>query len=553
MTPSRVARARSAARWRRASAAVIVLAGLALRLGLMERDGLWADEVFSLAMATGHSLEHPAARADPARGDFVESSLPRPASDYARYLAHESPPAGPSAVIRAVLLSDTSPPLYYLTLWAWTRAVGTSDAALRLFSITWWSACLWPLTVIARRVGGPRAILPALFLFCASPLNLYHATEGRMYSMLWFLALVVAMLTLDLHRERLWAWRLGAWIAASAAGFLTHYFFAFPWAACLAWLLIHPGRSRRAVVLGATALTFAAISPWYLRVPESLAAWRVTRDWLKAPSRVPILPRSVARLAWNYVAPWAWGKWSTWTEVTLVVSVAMMASRIGRRWFSAPRRLLWAWLLASLLGPVVFDQLRGTNTVNYIRYAISGMPAAHLLLAVGWARLGAATRLALAVAFLVPWSVGTLNIYREYRDFEPLRRVGRILAEDARDSDLVIIHSIPSGVAGVSRYMARHEGATRAIAVAPWVGQLGRRRVPEDIASLVAGRARVRLLLIHTVGEPAPEGDWLRRNATFLGSRRFDVVPLGGRRLDGVEVFDFAPNDPPRAPSGEGR
>src|SRR5713101_4488990 len=54
---------------------VFALAAL-VRIDIAGRSGLWADEVFSLAMATGHSLEHPAAAADPALGDFVESDTP---------------------------------------------------------------------------------------------------------------------------------------------------------------------------------------------------------------------------------------------------------------------------------------------------------------------------------------------------------------------------------------------------------------------------------------------------------------------------------------------
>ena len=45
---------------------VLVVACVLVRLGLIDRQGLWADELFSLAMATGHSLEHPADKADPA-------------------------------------------------------------------------------------------------------------------------------------------------------------------------------------------------------------------------------------------------------------------------------------------------------------------------------------------------------------------------------------------------------------------------------------------------------------------------------------------------------
>jgi uncharacterized membrane protein len=103
-----------------------------LRIGLVNRNGLWADEFFSLAMATGHSLEHSANRADPAFGDYVEALRALPPTAYSRYLEHEVPPSSPQRVMRAVFRSDTSPPLYYLLLYAWTRALGTGDSALRV-------------------------------------------------------------------------------------------------------------------------------------------------------------------------------------------------------------------------------------------------------------------------------------------------------------------------------------------------------------------------------------------------------------------------------------
>ena len=48
--------------------AVFVIATI-LRIGLVNRSGLWGDEAFSLAIATGHSLEQPAAVARPELGD----------------------------------------------------------------------------------------------------------------------------------------------------------------------------------------------------------------------------------------------------------------------------------------------------------------------------------------------------------------------------------------------------------------------------------------------------------------------------------------------------
>ena len=112
-----------------------LVATLAARWPFLARQGLWVDEVFSLAIATGHSIEHPASESDAALGDFVEGEGARPASEWRAYLRHDDPPAGPARVVRATLLSDTSPPLYYLGLWGWTRALGTSDAALRGYSL----------------------------------------------------------------------------------------------------------------------------------------------------------------------------------------------------------------------------------------------------------------------------------------------------------------------------------------------------------------------------------------------------------------------------------
>ena len=43
--------------------------------------------------------------------------------------------------------------------------------------------------------------------------------------------------------------------------------------------------------------------------------------------------------------------------------------------------MLWLWALAAVLGLLVFDALRRTYTMAMPRYAIAGMPAAFLLIA----------------------------------------------------------------------------------------------------------------------------------------------------------------------------
>lgn len=241
--------------------AVLVIAAL-LSVYLAGRSGLRPDELFSLGLATGHSLEHPAAAANPSLGDFVEPNKPVPAEEFRRYLRHDSPAAGPARVVRAVLLSDTNPPLYYLLLYGWTLIFGTSDMALRLFSTACSLACIPLLIVIARHTAGRAAVPAVCVLFAFSPLTIYYAAEGRMYSLLWLCLLATTWISLVMQRRGDGVVLFVLWILISGAGFLTHYFFVFPWLAIVAYLVARPGKLKRlhlAVCVLATALL---ILPW---------------------------------------------------------------------------------------------------------------------------------------------------------------------------------------------------------------------------------------------------------------------------------------------------
>src|SRR5689334_12746459 len=70
---------------------LLVTGAASVRIGLALRPGLWVDEIFSLAMATGHSLEHAPALANPALGDYVETLMPQSPSAWRRYAEHVSP------------------------------------------------------------------------------------------------------------------------------------------------------------------------------------------------------------------------------------------------------------------------------------------------------------------------------------------------------------------------------------------------------------------------------------------------------------------------------
>ncbi len=157
---------------------------------------------------------------------------------------------------------------------------GTSDAALRLFSLVCAFACLPLLWSLGVEVGGRSGALASVVLFSISPVAVYYSTEGRMYALLFLCSAGTLAATSSLTRHS-GAWRWSAWVVVSIVGLLTHYFFAFVWLAALAYLAVCPGNcSRRAYVVGVSAIVLSVL-PWYATIPETMAAWRVRGGWLE--------------------------------------------------------------------------------------------------------------------------------------------------------------------------------------------------------------------------------------------------------------------------------
>lgn len=520
---------------------LVTAATVALRWPLLSHQSLWVDEVFSLAMATGHSLEHPAAVAEPALGDYSEPPMAVPASHFQSLMRHEEPASGPGRVLRAVMLSDTSPPLYYLVLHAWTRVVGTSDAALRALSLLCTVACLPLVWSIGRRIGGRATARYACVLFSVVPVGVYFGTEGRMYAMVWFLALALARLTLQVRRRRpRHMAALGLWVLVAAAGLMTHYFFAFVVAAAAGWLAVWPRGRRKgeapaweAVALGAAALLL--VLPWYIRLPEALGGWRVTNGWLLRPNSDTPWVLQAPRLAWSYlscVGPWGGERRAEWVLIGIMSLVVILAAwRIRFAMFSRSRALLWLWLAAACVGPIVFDLLRGTHTATVHRYALPGLPAGILLLGLmlGHRAVPRLAGLSLLALIVVCWLVAARELYRnEYRLIgSPFTTIARHIAPDAHEGDVVLVHSIPSGVLGVARYLPPE---TKMIS---WVSQLEVRTVPEDLVSLLEGHRRVIVVQAHDLGGPAVQRLWLEENAK-------QVYPW--MRHSGASITTFVPS-----------
>lgn len=520
---------------------LLIAVTAAMQAALALRSGLWADEIFSLAMATGHSMEHPAAAAERERGDFVELEETVGLAELQRYLRMEEGVSSAGNVLRAVKLSDTSPPLYYLLLHGWLRVVGTSDFALRAFAMVAALACVPLVFWIARETRGERAGWLAAVLFAAAPMTSYYGTEARMYPLLWLCVLAVAAATLRMARGQS-GWGVSAiWIGASAAGLLVHYYFVFAWGALAAgWgamaMMRADGRKIVEVrrvglhVLGALALA----APWYVQLPDVFAQWRITQEWVTWKSEAYSVPKVAADSLTRWFAGdgnYLWRPHRKAGAAALLVfalSAVAMLWRERRKTFAQRECLILAWLFAAAWGPLAVDALRGTFIAEFPRYGSPALPAACVL--GGWilASWGGWRSGVALVAVLVCWMPSLRSVHgSDSRSWQPTKEAARRVSVGARAGDLVLIQSVPTGALSLARYL------TTPAEAAVWVEQLGQRRLPESLQTLIRGKHAVWLVTLHTVGASAAPEEWLREQGQLAGEQR----------VGNIAIREFLPRD----------
>jgi uncharacterized membrane protein len=202
---------------------LIILLAFALRVHRLDAQAIWWDESLSVYRAT---------------------------RDLSAVLAN-------TILIQNVVTTDTVPQCYFLILHFLVRAFGTSEFALRFFSVSVNVATIPLLYALARRwlspspaerarnaVGVTAALLGAL-----SPFYVWYAQEARPYALVLFWStLAVYALTRAFqvpsftfqvsrntqHTSRFMFW-ISIYILASIAALYTHYFalFLFPFHAIL--------------------------------------------------------------------------------------------------------------------------------------------------------------------------------------------------------------------------------------------------------------------------------------------------------------------------------
>jgi mannosyltransferase len=165
--------------------AAIVLGGAALRFPTLGEQSFWLDEATTWQIVA-HGLGH---------------------------------------VLHQVPQTESTPPLYYVLLWAWSRVFGLSEAGLRSLSAVFGTATIVVMWAIGRRLVSERVGLVAALLTAANPFLVWYSQEARAYALLLLLS-AVSLLALLWALESPSARRLLAWGASAALALAAHYYAA---------------------------------------------------------------------------------------------------------------------------------------------------------------------------------------------------------------------------------------------------------------------------------------------------------------------------------------
>lgn len=227
------------ARWYLAGVAILTLVAAALRLPTLDASSLWFDEAVTLSLL----------RMD--LGDTV-AQIPR---------------------------SESTPPLYYVTAWLWTRALGETEVMVRALSALAGIVTVPVLYAAGARLATRRVGLIAAALAAVSPLLVWHSQDARAYALLVLLC-AVSLLAFARALAAPTARRLAAWALAAALALLTHYFAVFLVAGEAVWLLVrHRGRRSTLAAAAVPLLVGAALLP--LAVAQRThggASWLAERE-----------------------------------------------------------------------------------------------------------------------------------------------------------------------------------------------------------------------------------------------------------------------------------
>ncbi len=135
----------------------------------------------------------------------------------------------PLEIVR-VLMKDTSPPLYNLSLYLWMQVFGPNEIAIRFLSFLFYLGTVVTVYFLAKFLWKQKTAIIAGLLTALNPFLFAYAFEGRMYSILYF----TTTLSFYFFIRKLWLY----YILAAALALYSHHFAIFAVMLQAVWNLV---------------------------------------------------------------------------------------------------------------------------------------------------------------------------------------------------------------------------------------------------------------------------------------------------------------------------
>lgn len=167
------------------------------------------------------------------------------------------------AMINTVVHVETTPPLYFVVIWAWAHLFGASQVALRSVSMLAGVALVPIAYLSARDLVNARAGVVAAALVTFNPFLIWYSQEARAYMLLAALSGMSFLWFIRARRQptrRSLAW----WAVWSSLALMTHFFAGFLVAPEALWLLWLARTRIAAAAVAVVAAVQAAMLPFAL-------------------------------------------------------------------------------------------------------------------------------------------------------------------------------------------------------------------------------------------------------------------------------------------------
>ncbi|HEY3317552.1 MAG TPA: glycosyltransferase family 39 protein [Coriobacteriia bacterium] len=365
---------------------LVAAAGLILRLSTIRVRGLWLDETVTIDQ-TVHSL-----------AKTIERQV-----------------------------GNVHPPLFHVLMHFWIRLWGTSELALRSFSLVFGMAAIFAAFWAGRALYDRRTGLIAAGVLAFSPYHIWYSQEARMYSMMMLFGLLsLGFLALAMREGARGQW--AGYGVATGLGMFTHYFFLLLVAgevAYLGWHVLHGrriGRAEIAKVLRRPALLFEReprLRPLLvaLGIPAALNI-----AWMARAVVGSALVSSISNegLGYGQAAPSLALRFNDVAQVIVEMTVGFHAGKLMYALVA-----MWPLLVYFLLAMLDRGKPQSPSTMLLL-FATAGMPVAWL--AGQWQGQVLASRYFMALAAPVVILVARLAAEMRPRTSAVLLTAGALLA-----------------------------------------------------------------------------------------------------------------------------